>query len=63
LKKDPSERLGTGGQVHSVKQQPFFKGIDWDALQKMKVTPPYKPPIVNVSNTDCALILTLRVKW
>jgi len=68
--KDPSLRLATGGQAQSVRQQPFFRGTDWRALKEMKVTPPYKPHIVNVSNTDCAFIsghkqlpLALHVKW
>jgi hypothetical protein len=44
LTKDPSERLGTGpkgsdNNIESIKQHPFFKGIDWSKLNK------YKPPI------------------
>jgi len=42
LMKDPSQRLGTGSQAQSVRQQPFFRGTDWRALHEMTVTPPCK---------------------
>jgi hypothetical protein len=25
----------------------FFKGIDWIALQEKKITPPFKPQVLN----------------
>ena len=68
LTKDPADRLGTHGRLHSVRKQPFFKGINWDALKQKKVQPPEKPGIMQVSCTDSVfischkqLLLTLHV--
>jgi serine/threonine protein kinase len=33
LMKDPEQRLQSNGSVDTVRQHPFFKGIDWKALQ------------------------------
>ena len=68
LKKDPFERLGTNSQVESVRQQPFFRGIEWRALLEKRVEPPHKPNIVQVTQTafiSChkQLLLTLHVNW
>ena len=38
LMKDPAQRLGPD----TVRQEPFFKGIDWKALQEKRVKPPEK---------------------
>ena len=40
LMKDPNQRLGSNGSVKAVRQHPFFKGIDWKALQEKRVEPP-----------------------
>jgi serine/threonine protein kinase len=42
LKKDPKERLGSSGSDDTVRQHPFFKGIDWQALQEKRAKPPTK---------------------
>jgi novel protein kinase C epsilon type len=39
LIKNPAERLGSNGSVDTVRQLPFFKGIDWQALQEKWVKP------------------------
>ncbi|XP_054160714.1 protein kinase C iota type-like [Oppia nitens] len=47
LNKNPSERLGchpeTGFQ--DITSHPFFRTIDWEALEAKQVTPPYKPKL------------------
>jgi hypothetical protein len=70
LTKDPYERLGAYGQLDRVREQPFFRVIDWRALQEKRVKPPQKPKIVKVSNTDSVFIschmqflLTLHVNY
>jgi serine/threonine protein kinase len=42
LMKNPKQRLGSNGSVNAVWQHPFFKGIDWKALQEKRVKPPAK---------------------
>ena len=51
LQKESHKRLGSGinGAVQ-VKQHPWFTGLDWDAMFKQDIKPPYKPRIQ--SNTD-----------
>lgn len=46
LKKDPSERLGCDPDkgFAEIKSNEFFKGIDWEQLEKRQVQPPYTPP-------------------
>jgi len=65
LMKNPAQRLGSNGSVDTVRQHPFFKGIDWQALQQKRVKPsekekvPKKPEedtqsfskVLNVDNT------------
>jgi len=44
LQRDPTKRLGAGpGDAAELKAHPFFKGIDWDALYRKEVTPPFRP--------------------
>ena len=43
------------GGVMELKQHPFFKGVDWEAMRLREAPPPYKPKIENdadVSNID-----------
>jgi serine/threonine protein kinase len=40
LMKNSQKRLGSTGSVDAVRQHPFFKGIDWKALQEKRVQPP-----------------------
>jgi novel protein kinase C epsilon type len=39
LRKDPERRLGSDSD-NTVRQHPFFKGIDWEALEEKRVKPP-----------------------
>ncbi|XP_035037117.2 serine/threonine-protein kinase N1 isoform X2 [Hippoglossus stenolepis] len=56
LRRNPERRLGSGEKdAEDVKKQPFFRGLDWDALLHRKVPPPFVPTIVgkeDVSNFD-----------
>ena len=49
LTKDPHEWLGAYGRLDRVRKHPFFRGVDWCALQEKRVKPPQKPEIVKVS--------------
>eukprot|EP00040_Diaphanoeca_grandis_P010334 m.52913 g.52913 ORF g.52913 m.52913 type:complete len:475 (+) comp21675_c1_seq2:191-1615(+) len=45
---DVTRRLGSmHGGVSLVQQQPYFKGINWDALQNGTAQTPYRPPVEN----------------
>lgn len=46
LKKDPAERLGCDPKrgFSEVKTNEFFRGIDWEQLERRQVKPPYTPP-------------------
>jgi len=43
LTRDPSERLGGRSGAEELKSHPFFAAIDWDALYKRKLMPPFNP--------------------
>ncbi|CAD8181669.1 unnamed protein product [Paramecium octaurelia] len=44
LERDPNKRIGTKSK-DEIKQDPFFKGIDWDKVYEKK----YQPPITDFS--------------
>uniref|UniRef100_A0A8D3CZQ7 protein kinase C n=1 Tax=Scophthalmus maximus TaxID=52904 RepID=A0A8D3CZQ7_SCOMX len=56
LRRNPERRLGSGEKdAEDVKKQPFFRGMDWEALLQRKVPPPFVPSIggkEDVSNFD-----------
>ncbi|XP_054606742.2 serine/threonine-protein kinase N1b isoform X2 [Nothobranchius furzeri] len=56
LRRNPERRLGSGEKdAEDVKKQPFFRGMDWEALLQRKVPPPFVPTIQgeeDVSNFD-----------
>ncbi|KAM9346175.1 serine/threonine-protein kinase N1-like [Symphorus nematophorus] len=56
LRRNPERRLGSGEKdAEDVKKQPFFRGMDWEALLQRKVPPPFIPTIggkEDVSNFD-----------
>jgi len=49
LQKDPKERLGCDidNGFQQIQEHPFFKTIDWLALQAKQIIPPYRPKIEN----------------
>ncbi|EFN71452.1 Ribosomal protein S6 kinase alpha-3 [Camponotus floridanus] len=44
FKRNPANRLGAGG-VEEIKGHMFFATIDWDALYKKEIRPPFKPAV------------------
>ena len=43
LKKDPKERIGINSGFEEIKKHPFFKDMDFKALEEKKIEPPFKP--------------------
>ncbi|XPS73511.1 Non-specific serine/threonine protein kinase [Ascochyta lentis] len=55
LNRNPKHRLGATRDALELKEHPFFADIDWDALSKKNVVPPFKPKLkgeLDVSNFD-----------
>ncbi|KAB2105775.1 Serine/threonine-protein kinase [Alternaria gaisen] len=55
LNRNPKHRLGATRDAEELKAHPFFADIDWDALGKKNVVPPFKPKLkgeLDVSNFD-----------
>jgi len=56
FQKDPEQRLGSGPKgAEEIKSHPWFSSIDWDALYKKEIRPPFIPVIndeFDVSNFD-----------
>ncbi|KAF2678376.1 Pkinase-domain-containing protein [Lentithecium fluviatile CBS 122367] len=55
LNRNPKHRLGATRDAEELKAHPFFADIDWDALSKKNVIPPFKPKLkseLDVSNFD-----------
>lgn len=50
LNRNPKHRLGAISDAEELKQHPFFKDIDWNALSNKLITPPFKPKLK--SETD-----------
>ncbi|KAK6473836.1 protein kinase C delta type isoform X3 [Huso huso] len=49
FEREPTKRLGIVG---NIKLHPFFKTINWTALEKREVEPPFKPKVKSPS--DCS---------
>lgn len=50
MTKNPLRRLGcvqSQGSEDAIRAHPFFREIEWDALEQRRVKPPFKPRIVN----------------
>ncbi|XP_061429888.1 protein kinase C delta type-like [Lethenteron reissneri] len=42
LEREPTKRLGVTGEI---RQHPFFRTINWEALEKRELEPPFKPRV------------------
>ena len=52
MTKNPARRLGcvvSQGVESAIRVHPFFKDIDWEALESRKVKPPFRPKIVSAN--------------
>jgi protein-serine/threonine kinase len=52
LNRNPRHRLGAIDDAEELKRHPFFADIDWDALMKKNVVPPFKPKLSSVLDTS-----------
>jgi serine/threonine protein kinase len=55
LNRNPKNRLGANRDAAELKEHIFFQNIDWDALARKQVTPPFKPDVESdesVTNFD-----------
>jgi hypothetical protein len=50
LVREPTARLGYRG-VEEIQAHPFWKGLDWAALQRMEIAPPWKPAVTGEADT------------
>ena len=52
LNRNPKCRLGATGDPEELRRHPFFTDIDWEALEKKLVTPPFKPKLKSVMDVS-----------
>jgi len=53
LESDLSKRYGNlKGGVDDIKTHRFFKGLDWNSLLNMKISPPYCPKVTSAGDTS-----------
>jgi serine/threonine kinase 32 len=48
LERDPNKRLGyraDGGGFEDIKADPWFQGLDWDAIYRKEAIPPFEPDV------------------
>ncbi|EXJ57378.1 AGC/AKT protein kinase [Cladophialophora yegresii CBS 114405] len=52
LNRNPRHRLGANGDAEELMAHPFFADVDWDALGKKNLVPPFKPKLTGVADTS-----------
>src|SRR5277367_6432605 len=52
LNRNPKHRLGATDDAEELKRHPFFADIDWEALSKKLITPPFKPKLKSETDTS-----------
>lgn len=48
MTKNPARRLGCTGNENQIRSHPFFKDLDWVALEARRVEPPFRPKVVRI---------------
>lgn len=51
MTKNRNKRLGcvvADGLEAAIKIHPFFRDLDWEALENRRIKPPFKPKIVSI---------------
>ncbi|KAJ7276169.1 putative serine/threonine protein kinase [Mycena haematopus] len=51
LNRNPKHRLGAVRDAEELKEHPFFSSIDWQALARKQITPPFKPVVESDEST------------
>ncbi|KAJ9624725.1 Serine/threonine-protein kinase [Knufia peltigerae] len=52
LNRNPRHRLGANGDADELMAHPFFGDVNWDALGKKNLIPPFKPKLSSVADTS-----------
>merc|ERR1711916_90272 len=52
LHREPSLRMGSETDVEELKAHPWFANIDWDALYKKEVSPPWMPAVESAEDVQ-----------
>ncbi|CAI2167730.1 16521_t:CDS:2 [Funneliformis geosporum] len=53
LARNPHNRLGSMNDAEEIKNHPFFANVDWDALYRKQVSPPFKPNVSSDDDVSC----------
>ncbi|KAE8153247.1 kinase-like domain-containing protein [Aspergillus avenaceus] len=52
LNRNPKHRLGAKGDAKELREHPFFHDVDWQALTRKQVIPPFKPKLKSDTDTS-----------
>ncbi|PWY76285.1 camp-dependent protein kinase [Aspergillus heteromorphus CBS 117.55] len=52
LNRNPKHRLGAKGDAKELMAHPFFSDVDWQALGRKEVIPPFKPKLKSDTDTS-----------
>ncbi|KAL4933651.1 serine/threonine protein kinase SCH9 [Aspergillus undulatus] len=52
LNRNPKHRLGAQDDAKELMAHPFFHDVDWEALGRKEVIPPFKPKLDSVTDTS-----------
>ncbi|RIA97083.1 kinase-like domain-containing protein [Glomus cerebriforme] len=53
LARNPHNRLGSQNDAEEIKNHPFFANVDWEALYRKQVSPPFKPNVSSDDDVSC----------